>query len=203
MAGRPNRGASASPPSASADAPVPPAPSAPPAPAGLIELGVLRGAFGIRGWCHVLPHSPEAEVLRATRRWWLAAREGTRELAPRPVRITAVRSHGAALVAKFEGCDQPEPVEALRGARVLVAREDFPPAPEGEYYWVDLVGMQVVNRAGTTLGVVTGLRDNGVHDVLELSGPDATQILIPMVAAYVDAVDAEARCIRVDWEADW
>jgi 16S rRNA processing protein RimM len=88
-----------------------------------------------------------------------------------------------------------------------VARHDFPPLPDGEYYWVDLVGAQVVNRQGATLGTVRGLRSNGAHDILEVERdgrqPPAAPVLIPLVAAYVDGIDLPAMRIRVDWDEDW
>jgi 16S rRNA processing protein RimM len=188
------------------------------APADLIDVGVLRGSYGLQGWVHLQPHSVDAAVLRKTRRWWLLrppAREApSAALRPLPeaavaaLNVTAVRAQGAGLVAKWEGCDDPEAAQALKGWRIGVARGDFPPLPHGEYYWVDLVGAQVVNRQGATLGTVRGLRSNGAHDILEVeragtpaAAPD--HLLIPLVAAYVDEIDLPAMRIGVDWGEDW
>jgi 16S rRNA processing protein RimM len=192
------------------------------APADLIDVGVLRGSYGLQGWVHLQPHSVDAAVLRRTRRWWLLrpqAREaepaGTRP-APDEVaaalQVTGLRVQGAGLVAKWQGCDDPESAQALKGWRIAVGRDDFPPLPEGEYYWVDLVGAQVVNRQGLTLGTVRGLRSNGAHDILEVaragavpvpSTASAPVLLIPLVAAYVDGIDLPAMRISVDWAEDW
>lgn len=170
--------------------------SSPAAPADLVALGRLRGAYGVRGWVRLEPYAAEATVLLATRRWWLM---GT---APQPLQVTGCRRQGAALVAKWQGCDTPEAAEALKGGEVAVARADFPPLPEGEHYWVDLVGVKVLNRQGEALGIVQGLRSNGAHDLLEVE-QGGISILIPMVPAYVDEVDAAGRTIRVDWQRDW
>jgi len=169
-----------------------------PVPSDLVELGVLRGPYGIRGWSHVQSHAPDSPVLRGSRRWWLLCAEG-----PRAVEITGVRRQGAGLVAHWAGCDTPEDAQALRGARVTVARTDFPPAGAGEHYWVDLVGMRVVNRAGLELGRVEGVRSNGVHDLIEVRDELGAQRLLPMVERHLDAIDAAAGRILVDWEADW
>jgi 16S rRNA processing protein RimM len=167
-------------------------------PADLIELGVLRGAYGVKGWVRIAPHDAEAAVLRATRRWWL--KQGDRVAA---LEVTGVRRQGAGLVGKWTGCDNPEAAEALRGASVSVARGDFPAPPNGEYYWIDLVGARVVNRAGVELGKVTGLRNNGAQDLLEVTGDAGAELLVPMVDAYVDSIDPGSGLIRVDWEVDW
>jgi ribosomal 30S subunit maturation factor RimM len=64
----------------------------------------------------------------------------------------------------------------------------------------------VVNRNGDALGNVTGLRANAVAGVsrqwLEVQDGDAIR-LIPLIEAYVDAVDAAGRVVRVDWQRDW
>jgi len=158
-----------------------------------IELGQLRGPYGVRGWVHVESQSPDAEVLRGARTWSVAGRR---------MEVTALRRHGGGWVAKLAGVDDPERAQQLRGAGVAVARSDFPPLPDGEYYWVDLIGARVVNRQGECLGEVRGLRSNGVHDVLEV-GADESTILVPMVAQYVDAVEPSAGLVRVDWERAW
>ena len=197
-------------------------------PTDLVEVGFLRGAYGLQGWVHVQPHSGDADVLRGARQWWLrhpkAALKDAEEQAAL-LEITGVRAQGSALVAKWDGCDDPESAQALGGCGIAVSRANFPRLPQGQYYWVDLVGSRVVNRAGQQLGVVSGLRNNGAHDLLEVerepertapAESGATQatagevppappgmLLIPMVPAYIDGVELAERCIRVDWEADW
>lgn len=165
-------------------------------PADLVELGVLRGAYGVKGWVRVQPHSAPAEVLRMCRRWWLLGKP------PGPIEVTAVRRHGAILVAKLQGCETPEQADSWRGARVGVSRSEFPPADEGEVYWVDLIGARVVNRRGVELGTVSDVLSSGAQELLEVRH-GAQVLLVPMVERHVDEVDLGGRIVRVDWEADW
>lgn len=166
-------------------------------PADLVELGAVRGAYGVKGWVRIEPFDAEAAVLRGARRWWLQDKGRVTAL-----EVAAVRRHGALLLAKWQGWDVPEVVDALRGAAVSVPRSEFPPLPAGEYYWSDLIGAQVINREGVQLGTVRSLANNGAHDLLQIEGRTGT-LLVPLVPAYVDAVDTAARVIRVDWQADW
>ncbi|MGE5339494.1 MAG: ribosome maturation factor RimM [Gemmatimonadota bacterium] len=166
-------------------------------PSDLIELGAVRGAHGIRGWVRVVPYSADAEVLRSNRSWWLQ-RDGAAE----QIEVTGLRRHAGQLLAKWSGCETPEAAEALRGATVGVARSDFPAPPQGMYYWADLVGAKVVNRAGEELGRVRGLSNNGAQDLLEVV-EDETVRLVPMIATYVDRIDVDAKTITVDWQRDW
>jgi len=189
-------------------------------PGDLVALGVLRGSYGLQGWSHVQPLAADAQVLRTVRRWWLQAPAGRLTAAAAaalggstaaPLELSGLRAQGGGLVAKWKGCDDPEAAQALKGCTVAVARSDFPPPGPDQYYWVDLVGLQVINRQEQVLGWVRGLRSNGAHDVLEVAaesagsnaGATANDRLIPMVASYIDGIDIAARRIRVDWQADW
>ncbi len=146
-------------------------------PTDLIEVGFLRGAYGLQGWVHVQPHSGDADVLRGVRQWWLrqkktaASPRGSLPDAAALLEISGIRAQGTGLVAKWQGCDDPETAEALKGCSIAVSRSSFPRLPQGQYYWVDLVGARVVNRTGLQLGVVGGLRNNGAHDLLEVLRP--------------------------------
>lgn len=167
-------------------------------PPDLVELGVVRGAYGLKGWARIAPHEVEAAVLRAARTWWLKQGSEVRGL-----EVTAVRRHGAGIVARLSGCDSPEAAEKLRGAVVAVPRSEFPAPQAGEFYWVDLIGARVINRAGLELGKVTGLRNNGAQDLLEVTGAGGKELLVPLVEGYVESIDTPGGEIRVDWEADW
>jgi 16S rRNA processing protein RimM len=115
-----------------------------------------------------------------------------------------MRRQGAGLVAKWDGCDSPEAAEALKGAQVAVARCDFPQLGGQQYYWVDLIGLQVVNRDGRKLGVVKGLRSTAAHDLLEIEpAAQGPEILVPVVADFVDGIDLDSGTIRVHWEPEW
>jgi len=127
------------------------------------------------------------------------------------LRITQVREQASMVVANAEEVDGRDAAEALTGAAVFVSRASFPSAGDGEYYWVDLVGLTVVNREGDVLGNVTGLIDTGVHSILRVhrvgaaanATAQAAERLIPFVAAYIDSVDLDAGLIRVDWGLDY
>jgi 16S rRNA processing protein RimM len=170
-------------------------------PADLVELGSVRGAYGVRGWVRVAPHAVDGHVLGEVEHWWLTT-------AGRTTRVTASerRRHRTEWLAKWAGCETKEDADALKGAGVAVERSRFPALGPGEHYLADLVGSRVVNRSGDALGNVTGLRANDVAGVsrqwLEVQDGDALR-LIPLVEAYVDSVDAAGRVVRVDWQRDW
>ena len=102
--------------------------------------------------------------------------------------------------------DDRDAALALKGARLFVPRADFPALPEGEYYWVDLIGLRVVNREGAELGEVQGVMDNGAQAVLivrTIEQGKERERLIPFVGVYIDDVRLDEGVIAVDWQADY
>jgi 16S rRNA processing protein RimM len=127
------------------------------------------------------------------------------------LRITQSKVHGDNVVAMAQELPDRNAAEAMQGARIFVARTHFPTAGDGEFYWIDLIGLAVVNRQGEALGVVTDLLDTGAHSVLRMRRPDApadasleaSERLIPFVAAFIDDVNLAQRRITVDWGLDY
>lgn len=168
-----------------------------------MPVGRIGDAWGIKGGFKVTPFSADPQALFSSRRWFLRPPEAPRTTAvPTLLRITSARSHGDAVVAQAQEIDDRSAAEQLRGATVFVARSSFPTPAKDEFYWVDLIGLEVVNREGVVLGTVDSLLDTGAHSVLRVLQGEAER-LIPFVAAYVDEVDLAGRCIRVDWGVDF
>ncbi len=181
-------------------------------PSDAIEVGRIVGAWGIKGAFKVLAHASDPQALFSSKRWYLRAPDGPRRPAlPALLRITQSREQAGVVVASAQDVDDRSAAEALTGARVFVPRSSFPTAGDGEYYWIDLIGLAVVNREGAVLGSVIDLIDTGVHSVLRVrrpdapadASPDAAERLIPFVAAYIDKVDLDAKLIQVDWGLDY
>jgi 16S rRNA processing protein RimM len=120
--------------------------------------------------------------------------------------IREAKTHSDTIVAQAQEIDDRDAAEKLRGARIFVARSSFPTADKDEYYWVDLIGLSVVNREGLGLGTVRELLSTGAQTVLVMEfeeGGKTQERMIPFVAAYVDDVSLEKRQITVDWQPDY
>ncbi len=159
-------------------------------------MGRITAPFGIQGWVKLKTFTESPDGLAAHPRWWLRDSGGWRE-----ARVEDFAVRPAATVAKLAGCDDRDAAERLRGAEVAVTREALGEPEEGTHYWVDLVGLEVVNAGGESLGRVEGLFETGETDVLVVRGE--RQRMIPFVADYVKSVDREAGRIVVDWEAGY
>jgi len=197
-------------------APVPTGMSDPAWPDDAVEVGRVLDAWGVKGWIKVQPFAADPQALFSSRRWFLkppqpqqgvklpASAGAVHAAIPPLLKVMQVKEHGDGVVAQVQDVADRSDAEALRGARIFVGRSSFPTADKDEYYWVDLIGMTVVNREGQTLGTVAGLIDTGPHSVLRLeAATPAEERLIPFVAAYVDDVSMAERRITVDWGLDY
>ena len=183
-----------------------------------IEVGRVLDAWGVKGWLKILPHSSAPEALLSAGTWFLQPPEAkfrpgfnafTGTVA---VSIDEAKTHSDSVVAKLMGMDDRTPAEALRGARIFLPRSSFPAASTDEYYWVDLIGLNVVNREGVALGSVRDLMATGPQSVLCVeyvspaegdAAPVAAERMIPFVSVYVDKVDIAGKLITVDWQPDY
>ena len=189
-------------------------------PADAIEVGRILDAWGIKGWFKVLPHSASPEALFSSRRWFLlpsehsgkprrptqAATDASDWTQPLLLRVREAKDHSDSVVACSDGIADRNAAESLKGARIFVPRSSFPTPGDGEYYWVDLIGLQVVNRERVVLGVVRDLMATGPQTVLVLEaeeGGKQVERMIPFVSTFIDKVDTAARCITVDWQPDY
>jgi len=113
-------------------------------------------------------------------------------------------------VAQLVGVAGRDAAEALKGAAVQISRRHFPALQDSEFYWVDLIGLEVDNLHNERIGVVDSMMDNGAHPILRIvvapvAGLEKAQseILIPFVEQFVKTVDLTARKITVDWGLDY
>ena len=164
----------------------------------MITVGRLHGAFGVRGEVKLESFTDPLRSIARYQPWILRDARGI-EHACEGVRV---REGGKGLIATLPGIEDKDAADALRGTEVLVPRSALPPPAEGEFYWVDLEGLRVVNVEGTDFGIVSHLFSTGANDVLVAQGE--RERMIPFVLPdYIRSVDFEAGVVTVDWDADF
>ena len=164
----------------------------------MIIMGRVATAQGILGWVAIKAYTETVESLSDYPVWWLGDEKTPwRETT---VEKFAVQSKG--LIAKFPGCNDRTAAEKYKGLLVAVPRSSLPQQTEDAYYWSDLIGLEVVDLAGASLGIVDNLMDTGANQVLCVRGKDG-EVLIPFIASAIQQVSLAEKIIRVDWSADW
>jgi len=164
----------------------------------MIVMGRVAGAQGIQGWVKLKTYTEFDDSLLDFPVWWL----GDEKSPWRVIQVEKTSVQAKGLIAKFAECADRNTAEKYKGLLIGVPRSSLPRAPDDEYYWSDLIGMEVINLAGENLGRVDSLMDTGANDVLCVQGASG-EILIPFIANAIKEVDSKARIINVDWAADW
>lgn len=162
-----------------------------------IVVGRFGRPHGIKG--AIVVHSftdPEDTLLQYMP--WQICRSGRWQ----DVSLIKADVQGRLILAQVEGYSTREDVASLTNLDIAVDRTLLPPLPEGEYYWFDLVGMEVVTSSGVLLGTVTELMPTGANDVLVIDGKK--RHLVPwLIERVVQVVDMQHRRITVDWDPDF
>lgn len=161
-----------------------------------IVVGRINGLFGTRGWVKAFSYTRPRDNLLNYDPWYLRDKD-----AWQPYAVAAARCHGSGLIAQLSGVEDRDHAASLLKREIGVERAQLPQIEAEAFYWVDLIGLRVVNRDGADLGQVTGLLETGANDVLQVAGQRA--YLIPFVQGlYVDAIDLDAAEISVDWPVE-
>lgn len=183
--------------------PARPAAASAPGAEDLIAVGHLQTPHGIKGWVWVHSLTDPVSNIFGYRPWYLKTRDGFR-----PVEVEEWREQGKGIVAKLDVAPDRTAAEALRNLEVWVPKSALPELEEGDYYWSDLVDLEVRTECGQRLGTVHSLMETGSNDVLVVRGNadslDRNERLIPWLPGQVvKNVDLEGRVITVDWDPEF
>ena len=99
-------------------------------------------------------------------------------------------------IIKLKGIEKIEEVQPLIGKEVLIKRETLPPLKEGEYYWMDILGMGVETEEGKRLGRVKKIFPTGANDIYVVEGK-SKEIFLPATEEVIQRIDLETRVIKV------
>lgn len=167
-------------------------------------VGRVSAAHGIKGWVKIVSFTDPKENIFSYGPWYLKGPDGWQA-----VKLTNGRPQGKGLVARIDACDDRNVAEATQvGRDIAVPRSALPPAGEDEYYWRDLIGLQVKLPDGRALGVIRRMLETGANDVMVVQGEvgslDRKERLVPWILDQVVLrVDLSAGLVEVDWDPDF
>jgi len=158
----------------------------------LIQLGFVGAPFGVRGWIKLRSHTDPPERLLEHRQLHIG--QGT---VWQSYRIEASGRSGGSLTVKLAGIEDRDQAQALRGAQVCVPRSELPQRDDRDFYRADLIGCEVVNLDGTSLGNVQHFIESPAQVLMVVRG--TREFWIPAVPQHLRRVDLQARRVVVDW----
>jgi 16S rRNA processing protein RimM len=164
-----------------------------------IPVGEISGAFGVRGWMKIYSFTdPRDNILRYSPLYislkgeWVEAK------------VVGGQVQGKGIVMGLANVTDRDQVIALVGSKLAIKKSQLAPAEDGEFYWSDLIGLNVVNNQQEILGTVDHLLETGAHDVLVVIDDEKNERLIPFVIDdIVEQVDLDNQIIHVDWGLDY
>jgi 16S rRNA processing protein RimM len=162
----------------------------------VVVLGEFSGVFGVKGWVKIRSYTrPEVQIL--TYRDILVGDDGQWS----SFSVAAVSGSHKYLKMSLHSIVSRESADQLVGKKISVQRNYLKPPKKDEYYWLDLIGLKVVNLSGHEFGIINALHETGANDVLEVIGDSL--VLIPYVLdIYIKDVDLVKQKMIVDWEVD-
>ncbi len=176
----------------------------------MVIMGRIVAPYGIFGWVKILPDTEAIDGLFDYDTWWVGKENVWQE-----VEIETAKVHNDVLVAKLVGVDDRDAALRHKGKQVAVPRDQLPEADDGEYYWSDLIGLNVKNKQDIDFGQIIDVFETGANDVLvvkensdndkgaAVSTSKSSERLIPFIADVVLEVDIAAKKMLVDWDAEF
>ena len=166
-------------------------------------IGRITSVFGVKGWLKVFSYTDPKEGILNYPDWTLDL-DGKRI----PAKLEEGRRQGQGIVVRLKGIDDRDIARTYCGAEVRVSTAELPELPEGEYYWFQLEGLEVVTADGECLGEVHHLMETGSNDVLVVRATagsiDQRERLIPYLPdQVVQGVDLAAKRMVVDWDPEF
>lgn len=162
----------------------------------LIEIGHVLGAHGVQGQIKVFSRtSPRENIVNYSP--WLIEHDGV---------TTSVNVRGNVqgknVIARIDGVTSRDQAHDMTGAKILIHKNQLPELPDGDYYWDQLVGLQVISTSGVQLGRIHHMLETGANDVMVVEGD--RERLIPFVMDHVvKHISLQTQQLIVDWEADF
>jgi 16S rRNA processing protein RimM len=163
---------------------------------GLIEIGHVLGAHGVQGQVKVFSNtSPRENIVSYSP--WLIEHDGVTT----SVQVTG-NVQGKNVIARIDGVISRDQALDLSGARILIHKDQLPVLQDGDYYWDQLVGLQVINTSGNKLGYIHHMLETGANDVMVVKG-DRERLIPYVMDDVVKNISLDTQQLIVDWEADF
>lgn len=155
-----------------------------------LVIGQLGKPHGIRGEVSMTVFTDFPERIRAGKTLYVGEDR-------RPMLVRQARPTDAKILLAFDGVETRTQAEELRNLIVSVPRADIPPLPEGEYYYHELLGLEVLSEDGHPLGSLEEILPTGANDVYLIRLMDGRELLLPVIPGVLLGVDMPKRQMRV------
>jgi 16S rRNA processing protein RimM len=162
-----------------------------------VIVGEVAGAFGVSGWLKIFSYTDPPNNILHYSPWLLTGLDG-----PKEFKVISGRAHAKSVVAHLEGVDDRDKALSLKSSKITVPRDRFPPLESGQYYWADLVGLQVTNLEGAQLGTIAEMLTTGANDVI-VAKAERERLIPFVIGQFVKEIKLDEGLMLVDWDVDF
>jgi len=162
-----------------------------------INVGRISGVFGVKGWVKIFSFTDSRESILQYSPWLLKKGAETRTIA-----VINGKLQGKAVVAQLDGINDRDQAASIMGWDIFITPDQLPKAAKGEYYWSDLIGLNVETIQGVQLGIVDSLLETGANDVLIVKG-ERERVIPFLQGQTIMVIDLDAGRMIVDWDPDF
>lgn len=159
-------------------------------------VGKINGLFGVQGWVKIFSHTHPRKNILSYQPWHIQVEGEWLTL-----HITNGREQGKTIVAQLKDINDREQAVPMIGVDLYIEKSQLPKLSKGEYYWEDLIGLEVITQTGVDLGRVSSLVDTGSNHVLIVNGKK--EHWVPYIEPFLVSVDIIKKQIVVDWDEDF
>lgn len=163
-----------------------------------VLLGLINGLFGVKGWVKVYSYTRPRIKIVDYQQWYLG------DDLDQPIRVEEGRPLKGGVVVKLDGINDRDAAVELLDRNIWIAGDQLTSLPTNEYYWYQLIGLDVLDTENKPLGSIKDLIETGANDVMIVRGKGKTEHLIPYIQGQViKAINLEQKCMVVDWDTDF
>ncbi len=165
----------------------------------MITIAKVGAPYRLKGELKLYVLSDSIETALSYGKWFIQRHQSDKWVLLEKEKVTRL---GDKLLIQFDGVHTKEDAALFTNSLIGVPREALPQLTEDEFYWSDLIGLDVVNEKGQSFGVVKDIIETGANEVL-LCQADKKEYLIPFVEDYVIDVDFNKREVLTRWQYDY
>ncbi|HLA26993.1 MAG TPA: ribosome maturation factor RimM [Syntrophales bacterium] len=151
-----------------------------------LEIGKIVKPHGLKGSVKVLSYLESGDLLESLDRFSIRQRNDETV----SYSLKSLRVKGRYIYLEMEGIETVEQAYALNGCPVLIPTDKLKALPEGEYYWQELIGLEVITEEGRPVGKLERIFSAGDSDVYVCTGGER-EILLPAIEEVVRKIDPE------------
>jgi len=163
----------------------------------LFLVGRMIRPHGLKGECKVIPESDDPDRVRNLKRIWLGSSTESAILYSIESARLQTSKRGTAVLMQLAGIHSLDDAQRLGASFVYGHVDDLPPLQDGEYYLHDLIGIEVLNEQGESLGTLKDICETQAHPLYVIDRPNRNESFIPAVPEFILSTDMEHRRMTI------